>query len=119
MSASKICHKTPLINSYFFDAASFAHCQNFSAAGLSRPFSAAIYWDVCGIVALNSTTLLIMPSGHLLTVRLERFSCAFAELFRGRAESSSARKNSKRDPLRLRGETQKFYAITECISERV
>jgi hypothetical protein len=26
------------MNYYFFDAASFAHCQNFSAAGLSRPF---------------------------------------------------------------------------------
>lgn len=23
---------------YFLDAASFAHCQDFSAAGLSRPF---------------------------------------------------------------------------------
>ena len=27
-----------LTNDYFFDAASLAHCQNFSAAGLSRPF---------------------------------------------------------------------------------
>src|SRR5437762_13657391 len=41
-----LCHRTQsvaelskaLIDSYFFDAASLAHCQNFSAAGLSRPF---------------------------------------------------------------------------------
>ena len=28
-----------LTNDYFSDAASLAHCQNFSAAGLSRPFA--------------------------------------------------------------------------------
>src|SRR5260370_15348989 len=33
-------------NSHFFDAASFAHCQNFSAAGLSRPFARTMPWMV-------------------------------------------------------------------------
>src|SRR6266478_883048 len=31
-----------LIDSYFFDAASLAHCQNFSVAGLSFPFRATM-----------------------------------------------------------------------------
>ena len=31
---------------YFFADASFAHCQNFSAAGLSRPFSATMTTEI-------------------------------------------------------------------------
>src|SRR5438445_12185238 len=45
-----LCHRTQsiaelskaLIDSYFFDAASLAHCQNFSAAALSFPFRATM-----------------------------------------------------------------------------
>src|SRR6266576_393011 len=45
-----LCHRTQsvaelskaLIDSYFCDAASLAHCQNFSAAGLRRPFVATM-----------------------------------------------------------------------------
>ena len=56
---------------------------------------------------------------YSLTQGGERFFRTLAELLRRRAKSAFARKNSKRDPLRLRREAQKFYAITECISERV
>src|SRR4029077_15250472 len=35
-----------LMNSYFFAAASFAHSQNFSAAGLSGPFSATMPTEI-------------------------------------------------------------------------
>ncbi len=54
-----------------------------------------------------------------LTECLHCFFCALAELFRRRTKSAFPRKDSKHDALRLRGEAQKFYAVTECISEHV
>jgi hypothetical protein len=41
---------------YFFEAASLAHCQNFSAAGLSRPFVPAMPTEIgfgSGVMCTN------------------------------------------------------------------
>ena len=51
--------------------------------------------------------------------RVEDFFCALTEFLRGRAQFSAAAQDSDRDPLRFRGETQKFNPIAGRMIERV